>query len=126
MKSVFLVCAAIALAGNLGSHAGTQAPPSTAPGQSLPPPQLSAVPKPTHASTEAQAAPAPVPPVEPEPAHTDNQAFVVHDGKESWVDADAAARSGYTIIDFSDDWTPFIFAEQRAADEDEGRPVVAE
>ena len=116
MKSAFRVCAAVALAGNLGCHAGTPAPPSTAPGQSLPPPQLSVVPKPTRASTEAQAVPAPVPSGEPEPAHTDKQAFVVHDGKESWVDADAAARSGYTIIDFSDDWTPFIFAEQRAAD----------
>ena len=56
------------------------------------------------------------PAVAPEPAHTDNQAFVVHDGKESWVDAEAAARSGYTIIDFSDDWTPFIFAEQSGPD----------
>jgi hypothetical protein len=41
---------------------------------------------------------------------------VIHDGVESWVDAEAAARSGYTIIDFRDDWTPFLFAEQRADD----------
>jgi hypothetical protein len=41
---------------------------------------------------------------------------VIHDGVESWVDAESAARSGYTIIDFSDDWTPFLFAEQRADD----------
>jgi hypothetical protein len=42
--------------------------------------------------------------------------LVIHDGKESWTDAEAAERSGYTIIDFSDDWTPFIFAEQYGAD----------
>ena len=32
------------------------------------------------------------------------------------MDAQAAARSGYTIIDFSDDWTPFIFKPQPAPD----------
>jgi hypothetical protein len=72
------------------------------------------VPKPAHATPEPT--PAPVPSAAPEPTHTDNQAFVIHDGKESWTDAEAALRSGYTIIDFSDDWTPFIFAEQYAAD----------
>jgi len=46
----------------------------------------------------------------------DTQAFVVHDGKESWVDAQAVERSGYTIIDFSNDFTPFIFSEQRGPD----------
>ena len=51
---------------------------------------------------------------EPRPPKT--KRLVIHDGKESWIDAEAAARSGYTIIDFSDDWTPFIFAEQRAPD----------
>jgi len=112
MKSVFLACAVIALAGNLGCHAGTQAPPSTAPTQSLPPPTPATVPKPGHAAPE----PAQVPAATPEPTHTEGQAFVIHDGKESWTDAEAAARSGYTIIDFSDDWTPFIFAEQHAAD----------
>jgi hypothetical protein len=115
MKSALLVCAVSALAGNLGCHAGTQAPPTTAPTQGLPLQAPVTPPKPTHAATEApQAAPTPAAAVTPETA--DKQAFVMQDGKESWVDADAAARSGYTIVDFSDDWTPFIFTEQRAAD----------
>lgn len=46
----------------------------------------------------------------------ENQAIVIHDGKENWIDAEAAARSGYTIIDFSDDWTPFIFTTQKGPD----------
>jgi hypothetical protein len=115
MKSAFLVCTALALAGNVGCHAGTQAPPSTAPTQSLPPTPATPTklgPVAAKPKTAVQLTPA----VAAEPEHTDNQAFVVHDGKESWVDADAAARSGYTIIDFSNDWTPFIFAEQRGAD----------
>jgi hypothetical protein len=30
-------------------------------------------------------------------------------GEERWVDADAAEGAGYTLLDLSDDWTPFIF-----------------
>jgi len=116
MKSALLLCSASILIANLGCHAGTQAPPSTAPTQNLPPQAPGTAAKPDRATTEPQREPIQAPDVASEPAHTDNQAFVVHDGKESWVDADAAARSGYTIIDFSDDWTPFIFAEQRAPD----------
>ncbi|HEY5284192.1 MAG TPA: hypothetical protein VIM14_15485 [Polyangia bacterium] len=111
MKKALLVCAVSALAGSLGCHAGTQAPPSTTPTQNLPPPPSASAPSP------APAVPRTVPPTAvaaaPEAAPGENQAMVIHDGKESWIDADAAARSGYTIIDFSNDWTPFIFAEQR-------------
>jgi len=68
----------------------------------------------------APKAPAPATPapeaLAPEPVHADELAFVIHDGKESWTNAAAAARSGYTIVDFSDDWTPFIFAEQKGPD----------
>ena len=116
MKSALRVCTVSILAGVLGCHAGTQAPPSTAPTQSLPPQATMTTPKPTRVGTEPLREPMQAPAVAPEPAHTDNQAFVVHDGKESWIDAEAAARSGYTIIDFSDDWTPFIFAEQSGPD----------
>lgn len=35
--------------------------------------------------------------------------------KESWVAAQAALSQGYTLLDLSDDWTPYIFAEQRDA-----------
>ena len=41
-------------------------------------------------------------------------------GEERWVDADAAEGAGYTLLDLSDDWTPFIFTEQTSAD---GQPL---
>jgi hypothetical protein len=116
MKTAPFVFFVSALAGSLGCRAGTQAPPSTAPTQSLPPQAPVTAPKQLRAEAEPLREPIQAPAVAPEPAHTDNQAFVVHDGTETWVDAEAAARSGYTIVDFSDDWTPFIFAEQRAPD----------
>jgi hypothetical protein len=34
---------------------------------------------------------------------------------ESWISAQAAVSQGYTLLDLSDDWTPYIFAEQRDA-----------
>jgi hypothetical protein len=36
--------------------------------------------------------------------------------EERWIDADAAEDAGYTLVDLSDDWTPYIFAEQVAPD----------
>lgn len=32
--------------------------------------------------------------------------------QESWLRRSEAIRAGYTIVDLSDDWTPYIFAEQ--------------
>jgi hypothetical protein len=116
MKSVFFRCAALGLVSSLGCHAGPPAPPSTAPPRSLP----TAAPGPNRhpvASTAANAATSPpAQAVVPEAARSDSQAIVIHEGKEDFIDAEAAARSGYTIIDFSDDWTPFIFAEQSGPD----------
>ena len=116
MKSVFFRCAALGLVSSLGCHAGPPAPPSTAPPRSLP----TAAPGPNRhpvASTAANAATSPLAQaVVPEAARSDSQAIVIHEGKEDFIDAEAAARSGYTIIDFSDDWTPFIFAAQKAPD----------
>ena len=40
--------------------------------------------------------------------------------EERWIDAEAAEGAGYTLVDLSDDWTPFIFAEQWTAD---GQPL---
>ena len=117
MKTVFFAfTGSAALAGILGCHAGTQAPPSTTPTQTLPPPTPTNVP--SSPAVVPNTHPAPTAPSSgaPESAPAENQALVIHDGKESWIDASAAARSGYTIVDFSDDWTPFIFAEQRAPD----------
>jgi hypothetical protein len=121
MKSVRFLCAASAMVGSLGCHAGPPAPPSTAPAQNLPkaapattaaptPPTPTAAPPARPTGSPALAVPTPAPPPQ------ESRAIVIHDGKEDWIDAEAAARSGYTIIDFSDDWTPFIFAPQTAAD----------
>ncbi|HEY5090073.1 MAG TPA: hypothetical protein VIK30_08890 [Polyangia bacterium] len=40
--------------------------------------------------------------------------------EERWIDADEAEAAGFTLIDLSDDWTPYIFAEQVGAD---GQPL---
>src|SRR4051812_42305080 len=46
----------------------------------------------------------------------EERALAVVDGKERWVDAEAAQAAGYTLVDLSDDWTPSIFAEELAED----------
>src|SRR5450631_1211764 len=43
-----------------------------------------------------------------------------HPGEERWIDAEAAEAAGYTLVDLSDDWTPYIFAEQTGPD---GQPL---
>ncbi|HEX3698859.1 MAG TPA: hypothetical protein VH374_26045 [Polyangia bacterium] len=50
----------------------------------------------------------------------DRRAIVVVDGSERWVDAAAIESAGYTLIDLRDDWTPYIFAEQKTP---EGEPL---
>jgi hypothetical protein len=42
------------------------------------------------------------------------------EAQERWIDAEAAEAAGYTLVDLSDDWTPYIFAEQMDAD---GQPL---
>ena len=63
-------------------------------------------PRPVPAMTEAQALRArdDLPP--------QRRALVVVNGAERWVDAQAIESVGYTIVDLTDDWTPYIFAEQ--------------
>ncbi|HVV52549.1 MAG TPA: hypothetical protein VHO06_22975 [Polyangia bacterium] len=41
-------------------------------------------------------------------------------GEERWIDAGAAEAAGFTLVDLSDDWTPYIFAEQAGPD---GQPL---
>ena len=48
------------------------------------------------------------------------RALVVEDGQEKWIDAATAEANGYTLIDLSDDYTPYIFAEQQDAT---GKPL---
>jgi hypothetical protein len=71
------------------------APPGTVPPPGQPPGQPAAGP------------PAPV--EAPAPAE---KALVIENGEERWIDAAKAEAEGYTLIDLSDDWTPFIFAKQ--------------
>jgi hypothetical protein len=40
--------------------------------------------------------------------------------QERWLTADEAARAGYTVVDLSNDWTPFLFEEHVDA---AGRPL---
>ncbi len=49
------------------------------------------------------------------------RALAVVDGKERWIDASLAEPAGYTLVDFSDDWTPYILAPQMSA---EGTPLL--
>jgi hypothetical protein len=115
MKYALFVYADLALLGCLGCHAGPPAPPSTASSRIAPPAApAAAVGTTTPAPAAKPAVPAPAPASVPESSRPN--ALVIHDGQESWIDAEAAQRSGYTIIDFSDDWTPFIFAPQKAPD----------
>jgi lipoprotein-anchoring transpeptidase ErfK/SrfK len=39
------------------------------------------------------------------------KAFFVVEGAEKQLEANEAVQSGYTIVDLSDDWTPYIFQE---------------
>src|SRR5262245_45271254 len=80
--------------------AGTPAPAPAAPrGKSAPR---------THVSEEEAQKPRPdLPP--------DQRALLVvgqpGHSEERWIDAEAAEGAGYTLLDLSDDWTPYIFEE---------------
>ncbi len=50
----------------------------------------------------------------------EQRALLVVDGEERWVDAQAIAAAGYTLVDLSDEWTPLIFREEHA---DTGEPL---
>jgi len=83
-----------------------------APAAGTPTPRAKSAPR-THVSEEeAQRAHPELPP--------DRRALMVigppGKGEERWVDADAAEGAGYTLLDLSDDWTPFIFTEQMSAE----------
>ena len=67
------------------------------------------------------AAPPPPPPPpdplrhQPELSPAD-RILVVIDGEERWVELNAALAAGYTVIDLSDEWTPFIFKPTQKPD----------
>jgi hypothetical protein len=49
------------------------------------------------------------------PSDSEGRVLLVSGADERWMEAQAALASGYTIVDLSDDWTPFIFAPQTDA-----------
>ncbi|HSZ83417.1 MAG TPA: hypothetical protein VLA14_14105, partial [Polyangia bacterium] len=57
------------------------------------------------------------PPSEP----MEGRVLTIEGGQERWTDAQAAVAAGYTIVDLSDDWTPYIFAPQAGPD---GQPLL--
>ena len=76
-------------------------------------------------STESPPPPKPAPRVsekeakkEREDLPPERRALMVVDGEERWVDREAIASAGYTLVDLSDGWTPLIFAEDRGPDGD--------
>jgi hypothetical protein len=62
----------------------------------------------------------PAPPPNPGEPVVEGRVLVIADGQERWLSAGAAVAAGYTLIDFSDDWTPYIFAPQAGPD---GQPL---
>jgi hypothetical protein len=58
--------------------------------------------------------------VAPVPEPTEGRVLTIQGGQERWMDAQAAVAAGYTIVDLSDDWTPYIFAPQMGPD---GQPL---
>lgn len=59
------------------------------------------------------------PPVAPAPGSDlppDARALLIAGGQERWIDAKEAEAQGYTLVDLSDDWTPYIFAPQTGAE----------
>ncbi|MFN3199124.1 MAG: hypothetical protein ACE366_12055 [Bradymonadia bacterium] len=42
----------------------------------------------------------------------EERAVIVVDGKRRVVEASAAVAAGYTLVDFRNDWTPYIFVDQ--------------
>lgn len=62
--------------------------------------------------------PPPPPPPPPDPLRAqpdlppDERAVILIDGERRVVSADNAIDAGYTLIDLSNDWTPYIFVDQ--------------
>lgn len=59
------------------------------------------------------APPSPVPVVDEigKPVAEVGRVLVIEGGEERWLSPRAAVEAGYTVVNLSDDWTPFLFAE---------------
>jgi hypothetical protein len=82
-----------------------------------PQPQVPPV-RPAPPPAPAPAAPPPQPPAaaQPEVLPPGNRVLVMDNGKESWLSPEQASAGGYTVIDLSDDWTPYLFGEHHGPD----------
>lgn len=100
-----------AVAGCRAQQQAVQEPPQPMP--SGPPSTLA--PAPVAATPDAR-------PSAPAAARTPGreQVMIIEGGTERFIDAAIAAASGYTWLDLSDDFTPFIFAEHQSP---EGMPL---
>src|SRR4051812_48213853 len=67
-----------------------------------PPPVAPAAPPP---------APAPAPAAETPPAG--NRVLIMDNGRETWMTPEQATAAGYTIVDLSDGWTPYLFGQHQ-------------
>jgi hypothetical protein len=100
-------------AGVLAALAGCPTPapsprPSSTPTGPQPVPSAPAPGRP--APTQPAPAPAPAPAA---PEIPKQRALLMENGKETWIDTDKATAAGYTLIDLSDDWTPYIFGQHQ-------------
>lgn len=105
MKPTFAFTALVFL---ISCRAGTQAPvPKTQPTttETTAPPAADQTALPTSEKSASS-----------DPLVESGQVLVMSEGKETWMDADAAVRAGYTIVDLSDDFTPLLFQEQRSTE----------
>lgn len=109
MKRTCILAIAVALAGCERTRkadpvegAGQGTPPAAAPKQPSPGPG------PDHVQAQAPAAPAPGP-AEPPPER--RVVLLAEGGAERVVDVAEAEAAGYTVVDLSEGWTPYIFQQ---------------
>src|SRR6185295_16928166 len=73
-----------------------------------PSPSPGAEPSTGPAPSPSSQAPPPAAPAPPPATEVPKQrALLMENGKETWIDTDKATASGYTLVDLSDDWTPY-------------------
>ena len=95
----------------LGCQAQRQVGPD-GPRRPLPP---SGPPPPANPGTTTTGQPAATPPPVTAAPLPQERALVLEGGEERFIAATEAEASGYTLVDLSDDFAPFLFAEQVAA-----------
>jgi hypothetical protein len=101
--------AACRTSANRGAPAEVPAPPGAPPPAALSPDPTSPPPSAPAPSTVS------APELSPE-----ERVLVVEGGAERWITARDAEARGLTVVDLSDDWTPYIFWEHPGAD---GQPM---